>query len=90
MVKSFFLFNFKQESIFFIHFLISTEGFASFMEFLAVDNLFPEYKIWEQFTTDTLTSALQLDSLHNSHPIEVPVSRANEIEEIFDDISYAK
>lgn len=34
--------------------------------------------------------ALVLDSLKNSHPIEVPVSNPNEIDEIFDDISYQK
>ena len=35
-------------------------------------------------------SALQLDALHNSHPIEVPVGHPSEIDEIFDDISYSK
>ena len=35
-------------------------------------------------------SALSLDALHNSHPIEVPVGHPSEIDEIFDDISYSK
>jgi puromycin-sensitive aminopeptidase len=35
-------------------------------------------------------SALQLDALHSSHPIEVPVGHPSEIDEIFDDISYSK
>ena len=60
------------------------------MEFVAVNQLLPEYKIWEQFITDTMTSALGLDALHNSHPIEVPVNHPSEIEEIFDQISYEK
>ena len=34
--------------------------------------------------------ALQLDSLKNSHPIEVKVNEPNEIDEIFDAISYRK
>ena len=40
--------------------------------------------------TDTLQGALSLDSLRSSHPIEVPVNRADEINEIFDAISYSK
>jgi aminopeptidase N len=34
--------------------------------------------------------ALELDSLKNSHPVEVPVSRAEDVDEIFDSISYSK
>ncbi|XP_022253122.1 puromycin-sensitive aminopeptidase-like [Limulus polyphemus] len=66
------------------------EGFASFIEFLCVNHLFPEYEIWTQFVTDVYTRALELDALHNSHPIEVPVGHPSEIDEIFDDISYNK
>lgn len=36
------------------------------------------------------TTALDLDSLKNSHPIEVPIGHPDEIDEIFDDISYHK
>lgn len=66
------------------------EGYASFVEFLCVDHLFPEYDIWTQFVTDTHVRALELDGLKNSHPIEVPVGHPSEIDEIFDDISYKK
>ena len=66
------------------------EGFASFIEYLAVDHLFPEYNIWQQFITDCYTGALELDALHNSHAIEIPVKHPSEIEEIFDNISYNK
>ena len=34
--------------------------------------------------------ALQLDSLDTSHPIEVPVGHPEEVDEIFDAISYSK
>jgi len=40
--------------------------------------------------TDNLQSALGLDSLRSSHPIEVPVKRASEVDQIFDAISYSK
>ncbi|CAG2104297.1 unnamed protein product [Medioppia subpectinata] len=66
------------------------EGFASFVEYLCVDHLFSEYHIWTQFVSDTFTPALELDALHNSHPIEVPVGHPSEIDEIFDNISYNK
>ena len=66
------------------------EGYATFVESLCVDHLFPEFKIWTQFVTDVSTTALDLDSLKNSHPIEVPIGHPDEIYEIFDDISYHK
>jgi len=66
------------------------EGYATFVESLCVDHLFPEFKIWTQFITDVSTTALDLDSLKNSHPIEVPIGHPDEIDEIFDDISYHK
>lgn len=66
------------------------EGYASFVEFLCVNYLFPEYDIWTQFVNDSYIKALELDSLKNSHPIEVPVNNPSEIDEIFDDISYNK
>ncbi|KAK2579854.1 hypothetical protein KPH14_007537 [Odynerus spinipes] len=66
------------------------EGYASFVEFLCVAHLFPEYDIWTQFVTDTYIRALELDALKNSHPIEVLVGHPAEIDEIFDDISYYK
>lgn len=66
------------------------EGYATFVEFLCVAHLFPEYDIWTQFVTDIHIKALELDALRNSHPIQVPVSHPSEIDEIFDDISYSK
>ena len=66
------------------------EGYASFVEFLCVDHLFPDYDIWTQFVTDMYTAALDADCLNNSHPIEVPVGHPSEIDEIFDEISYNK
>lgn len=66
------------------------EGFATFMEFLCVDHILPEYRIWPQFITHTQMAAMDLDSLHSSHPIEVPVKHPSEIDEIFDSISYNK
>ncbi|XP_072032705.1 puromycin-sensitive aminopeptidase-like [Amphiura filiformis] len=66
------------------------EGFASWIEYLCVDHCFPEYDIWTQFLTTDYTRALGLDALSTSHPIEVPVGHPDEVDEIFDLISYCK
>jgi puromycin-sensitive aminopeptidase len=66
------------------------EGFASFIEYLAVDKLFPEWDIWTQFSTNDLGIALRLDGLNTTHPIEIPVHHPDEIGEIFDEVSYSK
>ena len=66
------------------------EGFATWMSWYSCNEFYPEWKVWETFTIDTLQGALGLDSLRSSHPIEVPVQRAEEINQIFDNISYAK
>lgn len=66
------------------------EGFASFMEYLAVDKLFPEWRIWTQFVYTEQARALSLDGLFNTHSIEIPVHHPGEISEIFDAVSYSK
>ena len=66
------------------------EGFASYIEYLAVDKLFPKWDIWTQFSTNDLGVALRLDALLSTHPIEIPVHHPDEIGEIFDEVSYSK
>ncbi|PWY79542.1 aminopeptidase B [Aspergillus heteromorphus CBS 117.55] len=66
------------------------EGFATWVGWLAVDNFYPEWNIWSQFVAEGVQQAFQLDSLRASHPIEVPVKNALEVDQIFDHISYLK
>jgi puromycin-sensitive aminopeptidase len=66
------------------------EGFASWMEYLAIDTLFPEWELWTQFAVDEQQLALKLDSLEHTHPIEVTIKHPDEIRTIFDAISYQK
>ncbi len=66
------------------------EGFASYMENLCVDKLFPSWYIWDLYLADRYGVALRLDSLENSHPIEIEVHHPDEISEIFDMVSYSK
>lgn len=66
------------------------EGFATWMSWYSCNKFYPSWKVWQNYVTDTLQGALSLDSLRSSHPIEVPVKRADEINQIFDAISYSK
>ncbi len=66
------------------------ESFASWMSWLAVDHLFPDWKVWTQFIVDEQGLALKLDALQHTHPIEVEVKHPDEIRTIFDAISYEK
>lgn len=66
------------------------EGFASYMEHLATDVLFPKWGIWDEYVSGRFRHALKLDGLATTHPIEVEVHHPDEIREIFDAVSYAK
>ncbi|VDM00575.1 unnamed protein product, partial [Schistocephalus solidus] len=63
------------------------EGFATFIEYLAVDHCFPEYDIW----VSSIILPVMCDfctSLKLS--LWVPVNSPSEVEEIFDAVSYEK
>jgi aminopeptidase 2 len=47
------------------------EGFATWIEYLCVDHTHPDYDIWTNFLSLEYAVAMNLDSLANSHPIEV-------------------
>lgn len=66
------------------------ESFASWMSYLAVDHLFPEWQVWTQFIVDEQGLALKQDALENTHPIQVAINHPDEIRTIFDAISYEK
>ncbi|KAL6604594.1 hypothetical protein ACP70R_043021 [Stipagrostis hirtigluma subsp. patula] len=65
------------------------EGFATWVSYLAADQFFPEWNIWTQFLEES-TTGFKLDALAGSHPIEVDINHVDEIDEIFDAISYRK
>ncbi|XP_053982907.1 endoplasmic reticulum aminopeptidase 1-like isoform X1 [Hylaeus volcanicus] len=66
------------------------EGAASFFEYKGVNHISPEWGMMDQFILDKTQPALHLDALTTSHPISVSVKDPNEIEAIFDEISYSK
>jgi puromycin-sensitive aminopeptidase len=66
------------------------EGFASWIEYMAIDHLFPDWHMWTQFIVDEQLPAMKLDALENTHPIEASIHHPDEIRTIFDGISYGK
>mmetsp|Transcript_13033 Transcript_13033/g.26052 ORF Transcript_13033/g.26052 Transcript_13033/m.26052 type:complete len:879 (-) Transcript_13033:288-2924(-) len=66
------------------------EGFATWVGNFAIDHFYKDWDIWTQFVNQYTNRALQLDSLETSHPIEVPVQKSSQVNEIFDEISYCK
>ncbi|EMC96716.1 hypothetical protein BAUCODRAFT_34107 [Baudoinia panamericana UAMH 10762] len=66
------------------------EGFATWVGWLATDHLYPDWNVWGQFVTESMQTAFQLDSLRTSHPIEVPLRNALQVDQVFDAISYLK
>ncbi|PAA62242.1 hypothetical protein BOX15_Mlig006138g1 [Macrostomum lignano] len=67
------------------------EAFAVFTQYIGVDTFKPGWSMMDRCYVEFVASALQTDSLLHSHPIIVPgLSDPNEIESMFDDISYFK
>jgi aminopeptidase N len=66
------------------------EGFASWIEFLAVDKLFPEWHMWSHFLSAEQLTAMRLDALKNTHPVQTTIKHPDDIRTNFDHISYAK
>ncbi|XP_030370374.1 uncharacterized protein LOC115620994 [Scaptodrosophila lebanonensis] len=66
------------------------EGFASFIEYLGVNAVFPEWQMRDQFIVSTLHGVLTLDATLGSHPIVQTVTTPDQITEIFDTITYSK
>ncbi len=65
------------------------ESFATFMENLCLAMWKPEWKIWDGFG-GMRAAALRIDGLKSTHPIEMPVNHPDEVDELFDAISYNK
>ena len=66
------------------------EGFAEYLEYVCVDHVVPQWNLWDQYLGERYSIALRLDALENSHPVQVTVHHPDEINEVFDMISYAK
>jgi len=67
------------------------ESFANLMEYICVDSLEPDWKIWLDHATYEVLQALRRDSLDGVQAIQTEVNHPDEITTIFDpSIVYAK
>ncbi|RVE53196.1 hypothetical protein evm_002029 [Chilo suppressalis] len=66
------------------------EGFASYVEYVAVDAVEETWESMEVFVLNEVQSVFKLDALTSSHQISVEVGNPEEIGAIFDKISYGK
>ncbi|XP_047352813.1 glutamyl aminopeptidase-like [Vespa velutina] len=66
------------------------EGFATYMEHIAVDFIFPEWNQMQIFPLDTKYTSMIYDMKKNAHPIVNRLEASDEIGQMFDRISYQK
>lgn len=66
------------------------ESFATFMSYKAIESKHSDWEIMGEFVMDEMGGALRGDSLRNTHPIHVDVKSPDDIQQIFDEISYGK
>lgn len=67
------------------------ESFATIMEYYAVDHLYPEFHIWEDFFTSDCLAALRRDALPGVQAVQQAIHHPDEISTLFDGaIVYAK
>lgn len=65
------------------------EGFATYLEYVGVDAIKPEWKIIDQLILENQAVFL-IDALANSRQLHIDVENPDELNEIFDRISYSK
>ena len=65
------------------------EAFASLMEVISSDKIYPEFKLWEDMNLSR-TAGFSVDSLINSRPVEFEVESPEQAEEMFDALTYQK
>ncbi|KAK3089893.1 hypothetical protein FSP39_007417 [Pinctada imbricata] len=66
------------------------EGFASFVEYIGANHSEPSWDMLEQFVTEDVQPIMVTDAGIASHPIIVQVDNPNQINEVFDSITYSK
>jgi puromycin-sensitive aminopeptidase len=66
------------------------EAFASFLEMKATDAMRPEWKRWLSFANNEVPWAMGTDQLASTRPIEYEVNAPEEVDQMFDAITYGK
>jgi puromycin-sensitive aminopeptidase len=63
------------------------EGFARFMEHIAVDKFLPHFNIWEKFYEQVYSQALKFDS-RTTHPVEITCGSPAEVNQKKSKLNY--
>lgn len=66
------------------------EGFASYIEYMGTEAVFPDWGMRDQFLADDFYRVISIDASLATHPIVQNVSNPDQITEIFDAITYSK
>ncbi|XP_053699482.1 aminopeptidase N-like [Sabethes cyaneus] len=66
------------------------EGFARYTEFLAVDQLHPEWRTLDGIVIEDVQEIFKFDALESSHTVSAEIVNPEEIPQLFDSISYKK
>uniref|UniRef100_A0A0K0FD22 Peptidase_M1 domain-containing protein n=1 Tax=Strongyloides venezuelensis TaxID=75913 RepID=A0A0K0FD22_STRVS len=67
------------------------EGFAAYLEHLGSDAISDgNFRQDEYFVTETIQYAMSIDAKATSHPLFFPITKAEDVEQAFDGISYDK
>nr|XP_045618493.1 glutamyl aminopeptidase-like isoform X1 [Procambarus clarkii] len=66
------------------------EGFASYVEYKGVDYMYPDWDMDAQFLLKSLQVVMEIDACLSSHPIVKLVTTTDQINAMFDAISYKK
>ncbi|KAL7871287.1 hypothetical protein SRHO_G00087840 [Serrasalmus rhombeus] len=69
------------------------EGFATYMSYLGVDHVEPDWNTRDLIVLKEIQPAMEVDSLNSSHPLsstEAEVQTPSDISSLFDSISYSK
>lgn len=65
------------------------EGFATYMQYTSLQTVLPQLEIGNLFLSVRFR-ALDKDALNSSHPVSTEVNSPEEVEEMFDSVSYEK
>uniref|UniRef100_F7I501 Aminopeptidase n=1 Tax=Callithrix jacchus TaxID=9483 RepID=F7I501_CALJA len=65
------------------------EGFANYMELIAVNATYPELQVDDYFL-NVCFEVITRDSLNSSRPVSKPAETPTQIQEMFDEVSYNK
>jgi aminopeptidase N len=70
--------------------MFNLKGFATLASYFPMETILPDYDIWTQFICERTLDAMELDSLKSTHSVSCTINNPDEIDDMFDSISYHK